>query len=75
MPLNWDPVTDLVIALLGTPLLDGFIGELDPAGAADAMLTLPALPPGYVGTKLHFAWCLYSPFDFVSNPVEVEIVN
>jgi hypothetical protein len=75
LPLNWDPFTEfmLMLALSGTPLVTGFIGQLDTCGEAEAMLTLPGnLPAGFAA---HFAWCTYSPFDFVSNPANLTITG
>jgi hypothetical protein len=74
LPLNWDAFTDLVLLLANTVLFDDFLGVLDGTGKAQARLEAPALPPGYVGTRIHFAYCLSSPFDFASMPVEIEIV-
>jgi hypothetical protein len=74
LPLNWDAVTDTVLLLVNTPVCDGFQGALNEKGEADAALHAPALPPGSVGTTLHFAWCMTDLFDFASNPVAVEIV-
>ncbi|MHC4942353.1 MAG: DUF7948 domain-containing protein [Planctomycetota bacterium] len=74
LPLNWDPFTDVVLLLVNTPLFADFLGVLDSAGDAEAQLNAPSLPPGFVGTSMYFAYCLSSPFDFVSIPMEIEIV-
>jgi len=75
LPLNWDLFTTLVYQLANTPVLVDFHGTLGPSGTAAALLdTLGPVTPGYVGVHLYFAYLLYSPFDFVSNPVAVEIV-
>jgi hypothetical protein len=74
LPLNWDPFTDLVLLLLNTPLFADFLGQLDGSGMGTAQLNAPALPSGFVGSILYFAYCLNNPFDFVSNAVEIEIV-
>jgi parallel beta-helix repeat protein len=72
--LNKDWFTDLELLLLGTPLFLGFHGKLDVWGNASAQLNLPPLPPGTAGITMHYAYCLNNPFDFVSNPVAVEVV-
>ncbi|MHC4944459.1 MAG: hypothetical protein ACYTG7_15695 [Planctomycetota bacterium] len=76
LPLNWDAFTDTVISLINTPVFESFMGFLtwgSSSGWAE-LDTQGPLPPGYVGTKVYFAYCLYNPFDFVSNAVEIEIV-
>lgn len=74
LPLNWDPVTKLIRQLLNSPVLPGFMGTLDGEGLSTAQLNLPPIPPGYVGTIVHFAYALLSPYDYVSNPVAIELV-
>ncbi|MHC4944912.1 MAG: NosD domain-containing protein [Planctomycetota bacterium] len=73
--LNWDWFTDLALSLLGTPIFENFTGQLDEWGNAAAKLNMPPLPPGTAGITMHYAYCLNNPFDFVSNPVAVEIVD
>jgi hypothetical protein len=76
LPLNWDAFTDTVIALINTRIFNRFLNALtwgSSSGWAEFNTQGP-LPPGYVGTKISFAYCLYNPFDFVSNVVEIEIV-
>jgi hypothetical protein len=51
-----------------------FCGELNASGEATAQLNAGPLDPAYVGVILHFAYVLYAPFDFVSNPVPITIV-
>jgi hypothetical protein len=75
LPLNFDVLTYTILGLLNTALFDNFLGTLDSFGAAEAQLDSPPLPTGYVGVKIHFAYCLNDPYDFVSNPLDVEIVN
>jgi hypothetical protein len=74
LPLNWDPYTDFMVGLVNTPLFSGFLGSLDAAGESTAQLNAPALPAGFVGVELFYAYCLNSPFDFASNPLAVTIV-
>jgi hypothetical protein len=74
LPLNWDLFTNLVIDLINTSIFDKFMGILDADGSASAKMNLGTLPPGYVGTVMHFAYGLNTPWDFASNPVAIEIV-
>ncbi|MFH2001204.1 MAG: VCBS repeat-containing protein [Planctomycetota bacterium] len=75
LPLNWDPMSDVVLALLNTPFFSDFLGAIDGSGQATAQMNVRPLPTGSSGETLHFAFCLNGPFDFVSNTVEVEIVR
>ena len=73
LPLNWDLFTTLMIENLGTSVFPGFLGALDGSGMAKA--TLNAGPGvGLAGITMHFAFALNAPWDFVSNPVAVDIV-
>jgi hypothetical protein len=75
IPLNRDAFTNLTLRLANTPAFPGFQGRLDAWGTAKARFDSKGpLPPGYVGTTIHFAGTLSSPFDFVTNAVAVEIV-
>jgi streptogramin lyase len=75
LPLNWDGFTDIVISLANSQFLVDFIGLLDGSGSAAAQLnTFGPIPPTAVGATLYFAYLLPDPFDFVSNPVGIEIV-
>jgi hypothetical protein len=74
LPLNWDYFTDLVFTLLNSPAFFDFFGTLDANGNATARLQTPPIT-GYAGTLLHFSYCCNNPFDVVSNPAAVEIVN
>ena len=76
LPLNWDPLTAYTLVYANTEPLTGFMGTLDGSGQAYAELGLYSVSlVKYIGTKLYFAYTLYDPFDLVSNPVEVEIVE
>ena len=75
LPLNWDFFTNVVYQLANTPAFMNFQGTLDANGNATATFdTLGALPPGLVGVNMNFAYLVISPFDYVSNPVAIEIV-
>jgi hypothetical protein len=75
LPVNFDEFTyHVLFPLLNSTIFSNFLGALDEYGQAQAQLNAPALPPGYVGLELYFAFCLNNPFDFASNPVEIEII-
>jgi Tol biopolymer transport system component len=74
LPLTWDPFTDLVLAYVNTSLFNNFMATLDGTGQSTAQLNAPALSPTYVGLVMYYAYCLNNPFNFVSNPVGIEIV-
>ncbi|MHC4945822.1 MAG: NosD domain-containing protein [Planctomycetota bacterium] len=74
LPLKWDVLTDLVLSLMNSPVFSDFMGKLDWTGESEAQLNVPSLPPGLVGMQMSFAYCLNNYFDFVSNPVVIEIV-
>jgi hypothetical protein len=75
LPLNWDPFTDLVLSQVNTQTFSYFMGQLDTNGQSVAKIQAPPLLPTLVGVKMHFAYCLYPPIDYVSNPVEVMILE
>jgi hypothetical protein len=74
LPLNWDLFTTAMIPVLNTITFQNFLGLLDAQGAAIAYLNVPPIPPGYVGLFMYYAYALNNPFDFVSNPIAIEIV-
>jgi hypothetical protein len=72
--MEWDAFTDVVLLLLNTAVFDNFLDKLDASGQSTARLNSGQLDPIFVGTNLYFAYCLNAPFDFSSNPKEIEIV-
>ena len=75
LPLNWDIFTTLVMSYLNSPLFVDFMKKLDDSGKGTAMFdTLWPLPSGLAGITIRFAYTLNKPWDFVSNPINVEIV-
>jgi hypothetical protein len=72
--MEWDAFTDVVVLLLNTSVFQNFLGTLDASGQSAAQLNSGSLDPVFVGTKLYFAYCLNAPFNFSSNPKEIEIV-
>ena len=74
LPLNWDWVTSLVVSNPGHPAFVNFHGDLDGSGAASATLNIGAgVAAPYVGKELTLAFALTGNFDFVSDPIEIEI--
>jgi C1A family cysteine protease len=72
LPINWDLFTDLILAVMHTPVFQNFLGNLDGMGTATATLdTLGPINPAIIGATAHFAYTLGSPFDFTSNPIPV----
>jgi parallel beta-helix repeat protein len=71
LPLNWDFMTDLVLAYLNTSLFDQFMGTLDAESNAEAHLVLPPLEARSLEALggMHFAYTLASPYDYVSVPL------
>lgn len=75
LPLNWDIFTKLVVGLINTPIFTNFLGTLKGTGSASATFdTLGPLTPGTVGLTMNFAYALNAPWNFVSNPVGIEII-
>ncbi len=72
LPLNLDYFTYHVIYNVNSHMFTKFMGNLDSKGSAAATLNVPAIP-GTVGVKLFFAYTLWDKFDFVSNPLMIEI--
>ncbi len=76
LPLNYDFFLAYIRSHANSSILVDFRGSLDGSGQASAQFnTLGPLPPGIfpVGTQIHFAYTLLSPFDYVSNAVAVEV--
>jgi len=72
LPLNWDLFSNLVLNLMNTPIFTDFLGILDGAGASSAQLNMP--PVAMPGIVMSYAYALYDPWDFASNPVSIEVV-
>ena len=74
LPLNWDIFTNLVTQFANTPLFLYFLGSAGSYGEAVAIMNMPPVP-GALGMSVYFAYAMNSPWDFVSNPVVVRIVE
>ena len=72
LPINPDSIT-LYPLLMGPPLFTNFIGPLDGAGQATATLNIPANSGLVPSTTLHFAYALWKPWNFASNPVALHV--
>lgn len=75
LPLNWDMLTDAVLVHMNSPLFDQFMGTLDNTATKEATLDATGVVrPHFVGTEIHFAYCLNGSFDYASNAVGLKIV-
>jgi hypothetical protein len=74
LPLNWDLFTEMLFPLMNSNLLQDFLGQLDGDGVGAAVLNIPVPIPEAVGMTMYFAFALNDPWNYVSNPVEIEIV-
>jgi len=75
LPINMDVVSDFIVTHFNTPMFQNFRSYLDMSGTGVAELyVLGPIDPVYVGETLSFAFTLINPFDFVSNPISIEIV-
>jgi len=75
LPVNWDYFTDLILRLLNTGVFSNFLGTLDANGQATAQLNVGPVPPAYVGVPIWFAFTLGNPFDVVSSPTYIFVVE
>ena len=73
LPLNWDAFTNIVFKLANTPTFSNFMGQLDNNGNAVAQLNIPPVPD-YAGLKMYYAYTLYNPFGYASNPITITLV-
>ncbi|MHC5209570.1 MAG: serine hydrolase domain-containing protein [Planctomycetota bacterium] len=74
LPLNWDLATDVIVSAIDSPMFFGFYSQLAPSGIGRATWkTFGPLPPALVGATLTFAGAFKSPWDYVTNPVEIAI--
>jgi len=74
IPLNRDLLTDFILDHLNGLLFQNFSGTLDGDGRAIATVNIPGpVNPAHVGKTVTFAFTLTDGFDFVSNPMFIEI--
>jgi hypothetical protein len=72
LPLNYDFFMLFVINNLNGPIFQNFAGMLDDDGLGTATFNVPA-STGFLGC-MNYAYALSKPYDFVSNPIVMEIV-
>lgn len=75
LPIAHDPFTAYVQAHLGSAEFTGFQGVLDGTGSASATWTRAPIGAAYVGLHLEFAWMLVAPWERVSHPLSLELVE
>jgi hypothetical protein len=78
LPVNLDIFTyNVLLPLINSPVFSNFMGVLDAQGKSTAQLSWsgPVLPPSAIGIRMCYAFCCNRPYDFVSNPVVIEIVQ
>lgn len=76
LPLNRDRFMQDVRTNANSARFQGFTGTLDASGRSLARMDLSSAPlPAEPGTSLHFAFTCISPFDFVSNAIEVQLLD
>jgi len=74
LPINFDDFTyNVVFPFLNTSIFVNFLGTLNWSGESTAQLNMPAVP-GFAGITMYYAYCCNNPFDFTSNPVQIEVV-
>ena len=74
LPVHWDVFTDITVQNPNMPCFCNFQGNLDPSGGASAGFDTVGGLSGLAGVTFTFAYVLNSPFDFVSNPVNIQVV-
>jgi len=76
MPINWDNFTVMVLLNLNSPLFANFYGQMDADGNASAKIdTYGPFNASSVGMGLSFAFTCAYPFDYVSNPVTITVID
>lgn len=74
LPLNYDIFTTLTITLANTSPFMNFQSTLDGAGMSWAVFDTLGPIPGTAGLTFSFAYACNPPWDFVSNPVQINVV-
>jgi len=76
IPLMRDWLSNYILSHLTSPSFVNFSARLDASGNGEAQLIASGpLPPSMLGEVMHFAYAVYNPWDFASNPVRIEIVQ
>jgi hypothetical protein len=73
--LNLDLFSSIVWQLTNTIHFQDFLGNLDAFGKATALIDLPPIPD-FAGETMHLAFVLLGPpWDFASNPLDIEVID
>lgn len=77
--LNWDILTEIIAVIVNpsSPVFVDFYGTLDSLGKATAAVDTNGPIPGVINLTASFAYPLEGPpypWDFASNPVNIDIV-
>ncbi|MHC4942817.1 MAG: NosD domain-containing protein [Planctomycetota bacterium] len=75
LPLNWDFFTDFVMANINTYPFQDFMGTLDGNGDGAAQLNMSDLLPGRSLGSVFFAYALRNPYDYVSVPMGLTLLD
>jgi|GEM_PF-1351011 len=74
LPVNFDFLTNYILANLNNAVFQNFTANLDGNGQAQANLVIPAgLASSYIGNTMTLAYTLNTTFDYVSNPMGIQI--
>jgi hypothetical protein len=77
LPMNWDYFTNIVanVNYPNSILFENFFGTLDPNGQMKAKFDTNGPVHGMAGYVVTFAYPLQGPpWDFASNPINVEVI-
>lgn len=78
LPINWDLFTNIVanVNYPNSVLFENFFGTLDHNGQMHAVFNTNGPTPGMAGYVMTYAFPLQGPpWDFVSNPVNIGVVE
>jgi hypothetical protein len=74
LPVNYDYFTqNFVLPLLNTVVFTNFMTHLDGSGTGTAQLNVPVLNPAVAGISMYYAYAVGMPWDFASNPLQIDI--
>ena len=73
LPLNGDGFTNFIIKYINSPSFVTFMGTLDQSGNGWAKFDTKGPIPGLAGVTFSFAYAIMKPWDFVSNPINIEV--
>ena len=75
LPFELDPFSYVILTNINTNIFNNFVGELNSCGKAFAKIKTRALPASFIDSTMYFAFILDKPYDFVSNPVPIKIIE